>query len=118
MSTAFSKVLGGSPEFLEIGRCIEQHILPQGVLGLSQVNKAHLIFSLCDTLSRKALVIVPDEANATRLCNDINAFGGNALVYPQRDFLFRESEGQSREYEQRRISVLNKMLSGKFTAVV
>ncbi len=118
MSTAFLQVLKDSPEFLETGRCIEKDILPQGVLGLSHVNKAHYISSLCEYLTRKALVVVPDEATATKLCADINSFGGNALVYPQRDFLFSESQGQSREYEQRRISVLNKMLSGKYTAVI
>ena len=118
MSEAFLKVLKDSPEFLEVSRCIEKDILPQGVLGLSHVNKAHFISSLCELFSRKALVVVPDEATATKLCGDINAFGGSALVYPQRDFLFRESQGQSHEYEQRRISVLNKMLSGKYTAVV
>jgi transcription-repair coupling factor (superfamily II helicase) len=118
MSTAFSKVLKDSPEYLEIERSIRSDLLPQGVLGLSHVHKAHFIFSLCDSLSRKALVVVPDEAVATKLANDINSFGGNALVYPARDFLFRESSGQSHEYEQRRISVLNKMLSGSYTAVV
>ncbi|MBE6835498.1 MAG: transcription-repair coupling factor [Ruminococcaceae bacterium] len=118
MSTAFLKVLKDSPEFLEVARGIENNLLPQGVLGLSHVNKAHYISSLCEFLSRKALVLTPDEATATKLANDINSFGGNALIYPQRDFLFRESQGQSREYEQRRISVLNKMLSGKYTAVV
>ena len=118
MSTAFTKVLEDSPEFLETARCIEKHLLPQGVLGLSHVNKAHYIFSLCDYLSRKAVVIAPDEATATKLALDINSFGGNALVFPQRDFMFSGSSGQSHEYEQRRISVLNKMLSGKYTAVV
>jgi len=118
MSTAFTKVLEGSPEFLEVSACIKSGRLPQGVLGLSHVNKAHYISALCDYFSRKALVVVPDEATATKLAADINAFGTDAVVYPARDFLFRESQGQSHEYEQRRISVLNKMLSKKFTVVV
>lgn len=118
MSTAFSKVLENSPEFLEISRSIKNGRLPQGVLGLSHIHKAHYIFSLCEALSRKALIITPDEGTATKLCSDINAFGGKALVYPARDFSFRSTQGQSHEYEQRRISVLNNMLSGKYSAVV
>ena len=46
---------------------------------------------------------------ATRLCEDVNAFAGKekALVYPAREFTFRDVEGVSREYEFARLKVLN-----------
>ncbi|MEG1028366.1 MAG: hypothetical protein RSE07_06725, partial [Oscillospiraceae bacterium] len=76
---AFREILKKAPEYADIKKTIEKGRLPAGVLGLSQIHKAHLIDTLCGETSRKALVVLPDEASATRLCDDLKAFGANAL---------------------------------------
>lgn len=86
--------------------------------GLTGVHKANVISSLCEQLNKKALVLVSEEQEAQQLANDICSMGGNALVYPLRDFNFREVHGQSREYEHQRLMVLSKMLKGDYTAVI
>ena len=106
------------PEFRSLAQAVQKRALPCGATGLSAVHKAHVISSLCAGLLRKALVILPDEAQATRMAQDLTAFGTQALLYPARDFAWRSGETASREYEHRRLHVLDKMLSGSFEAVV
>ena len=89
-----------------------------GVLGVSHIHKAHLVASLTETMRRKAIVIAPDEAQATRLAEDLTAFGIRAYAYPARDFALRTTESHSREYEHLRLRVLDRMRTGAYDAVV
>ncbi len=108
--SCFSRILSDNPEYRNISISLERNRLPLGVLGLSHIHKAHLIETLCANFSRKALVLTPDEAQASRLVRDFNAMGANARLYPAKDFAFRPTEGQSREYEHIRLGVLGSML--------
>lgn len=86
--------------------------------GLTGVHKANIISSLCSHLNRKSLVLVSEEQEAQQLANDISSMGGSAVVYPLRDFNFREVHGQSREYEHQRLMVLSRILKGDYTTVI
>ncbi len=114
----YSETAKKIPEFISLANAIRKTRLPSGVTGLSHIHKAHVIASMCHCLLKKALVIVPDEAQATRMRQDMEAFGINALHFPARDFSFRTMETVSREYEHARLKVLDKMLSADFDAVV
>ncbi len=114
----YSEVLKKAPEFRAIINDVETGRYPVGVTGLSLVHKAHVISTLCEQYRRPALVITPDEATANRIVRDLTAFGTDAYLYPARDFSFRSTQTVSREYEHARLKVLDKMLSGKFGAVV
>jgi len=115
---AFLEVFDRVPEFQGILRAVEKARLPMGVTGLLPVHKAHLIASLRARTGRGALVLTPDEAQASRLAGDLVGFGCRALLYPARDFAFRTAELQSREYEHLRLSALEKMAAGAYDAVV
>lgn len=114
----YTEIAKLTPEFMNLASVIKKNRLPSGVTGLSHVHKSHVIASMCMCLLKKALVITPDEAQATRMRQDMEAFGINALLYPARDFSFRTHETVSREYEHARLKVLDKMLSGDYDAVV
>ncbi len=86
--------------------------------GLSSVHKANLIYALCKEKNCKSLVLVSDESEAQTLANDICCMGGKALVYPVRDFNFRDVSTKSNEYEHKRLKVLSKIISGDFTCVI
>ncbi|MDR0532003.1 MAG: transcription-repair coupling factor [Oscillospiraceae bacterium] len=107
--SSFSALLQESPELHNILTDIRGHRLPMGVLGLSPVHKAHLIAALCENLPRRALVVLPDEMQAARLRDDLQAFGARAVLYPARDLALRPSESRSREYEHRRLAALDAM---------
>ena len=116
--TGFSKILQKSGEYLAAKKCIDECRLPMGIIGLSAAAKAHYLSSLCEQTEKKALVLCPDEAAALKTVQDISAFSDGALFYPARDFHFRSSDSSSKEYEQQRIGVLSKILSGEFSFVV
>ena len=110
--SAFTSLLKTSREFNRLCDDLLQGKSPLGLLGLSGVHKAHWIAAVCEALGKKALILCPDEAHASKLCADLNTFSENAALYPARDFHFRSTDTCSREYEQQRIGVLSNILSG------
>lgn len=111
-------VLNRLPEYRSLCAVIDKRQTPAAVTGLSGIHKAHLIASLCSQKGRRAFVVASDEAEAQRLCNDLLAMGMDAMIYPARDFNFRDTEGQSREYEHQRLHVLARMLHGDYQVVI
>lgn len=116
--TCYTEISNRIPEFNSVALALSKGRVPMGVTGLAHIHKAHLISSMCERMGRRATVIVPDEAFATRLAADLRAFGTNAIMLPARDFAFRSSESVSREYEHMRLKTLGAMISGNYTAVV
>ena len=91
---------------------------PAAATGLTNVHKANVVSALCTQLGRKALLLVGDEQEGQQLANNLASMGLRALVYPLRDFNFREVSGQSREYEHQRLMVLSRILKNDYDAVV
>ena len=63
-------------------------------------------------------MLVADESEAARICEDAAAFGLHPLLLPARDLSLRSMESASREYEQQRLGVLAKMAAGDYDIVV
>ena len=119
--SCFSSLLKNCTQFNETVQNIKMQKGAIGVVGLPNTFKAHFVHSLCENLSRKALVVLPDEAAARKFTADVNEFFGNskkAVFYPARDFSFNTAQGQSREYEQLRIKALCKILNDDFSVIV
>ncbi len=116
--SGFSKLSEKSSDYSAVVRCFQKGFLPQGILGLLPVQKAQIISSLTESLQKRALVIVPDESSAAKLCDDLSPFGVSVLQYPARSFSFYGQEAQSYEYEQKRIKTLRRMLDGDFGVIV
>ncbi len=115
--SCFTSVLHLTAELNTVKKGIERKC-PVGVIGLGNVHKAHYITTLCEEFSRRAIVVCPDENQASKLTGDLNGFGAGAVHYPARDFRFSTGESQSREYEQQRIGVLKRLLDGECRIVV
>ena len=116
--SGFREPLKTASEFRSLQTAVAKHRLPLGVLGLSPIHKAHIIDMLCGNLSKKALVVLPDEASATKLVADLQTFGLSAAVYPEREFIFNTAaEIRSHEYEQKRLQALTGLLSGAVQVV-
>ena len=58
---------------------------PCGVTGISAIHKSLFLASLLE-LKKNILVIVEDESNAVKMCDDINTFCGSekSAVFQQR----------------------------------
>lgn len=116
--SAFTQAIKNSAEYEAVVNSIRKGFLPQGILGLIPVMKAHIISATVGGLGKKALVVVPDDATAVRLCEDLNTLGVSALHYPARSLSFYTTDSQSYEYEQKRIKVLRRMLDNRCDVVV
>lgn len=119
--SCFSKLLRNSTQYNDVLRYVQTGLAPSGVTGLPASPKAHLIHSLCEDLSRRAIVVLPDEASARKFTADVNEFSGigkKAYFYPARDYSFNTSQGQSREYEQIRLNTLCNVLNDNYCMVV
>ncbi|MBR0350158.1 MAG: transcription-repair coupling factor [Clostridia bacterium] len=117
--SCFTKALKNLNEYRSIIYDLNNRRLPAGVVGLSAIHKAHVISAACEDLApHRAIIITPDEAQASKLCKDLNAFGCDAQLYPAGDITLRPDNVKSREYEHKRLSVLGNLVDGKIRAVV
>ncbi len=88
--------------------------LPIEANGLAGIHKAVLISALLRQTERKAVLIAPDEAEATKIADDLGAMGIKALLFPARDLFIGNVTAVSKEYEHKRIDTLSRLLDGDF----
>ncbi len=91
---------------------------PAALTGLGHIHKVLFVHALCAALRRKAVFVVSDEAEATRVCEDLTALGDTALFLPARELSLRRVESTSREYEQMRLGILARMTAGDYDCIV
>ncbi len=113
--TGFSAALLKSGVISELKQLNSSGSLPLGVLGASYIHKLHLASILCEETG--ALIIMPNEMEAMRAQKDLASFGVDAVYYPSKEFVFRDMEGFSREYEHKRLTALDRMIDGKAVVV-
>ncbi|NCC07821.1 MAG: transcription-repair coupling factor [Clostridia bacterium] len=106
-TTEYARLLNG------VGRAGEVSAL----FGVPQIARAQILAALAEDAKRPVIAVCAGEAEATRFAEDLNTFGIPAEVFPARDFTLRPVEGQNREYEYRRLSVLGNLVSGRTKAV-
>ena len=88
--SCFSKILQNNEEYEKLSYALSKNRVPMGALGLSHINKVHLLHSLCEE-NKKCLAVTPDEATARRMVDDLLSMGSRAYLYPARDFSFSVS---------------------------
>ena len=116
--SCFSKIFDKDKEYQNLKEAVGTHEFPVGAVGLPEINKVHIVHSLCDDLEKKAFVITPDEASAIRVYEDLSTLTDGVLLYPRREFTFLDVEGISREFEHIRLGVLSKIIKGDYNIVV
>lgn len=98
--------LSGSPSFKKLQAAVKAGNTPVYVSGVGQIHKVLLTAALSESARKRVLLLTADEAEATRLCEDLCALGKRALVYPAREISLRDVTYGSREFEQQRLGVL------------
>ena len=117
----YSTVASRLEAFTQMIGDLRSRRVPALCVGLSAIHKAHFLYAAAVELEEPVLVITQDETSAARLVMDINsmaASGEVALLFPYRDFSYRQVEGVSTEYEQTRLSVLSRLAAGEASIVV
>ncbi len=116
--SVFEKGLLGSDTLSAVVNDLSAGRSPLMMTGTGHIHKVLLTHALMARLGRKALFVVADEAEATRVCEDLAALGENALHLPARELSLRQTDTSSREYEQLRLGVLSKMVNNDYSVVV
>lgn len=116
--SVFETGLTDLPVLTSIRHDLADGISPVMLNGTGHIHKVLLTHALATRLGRKAFFVVADEAEATRVCEDLAALGESALLLPARELALRQTDTASREYEQLRLGVLSKLVSGNYSAVV
>ena len=114
----FPSVFDKNSEYSLIKSDIEREKLPMGIIGLSNIHKAHYISSLLFSLRKKGLIICDSEGAAFKFAEDLGFFGVKALFFPRREFVFDTSVSPSLEFQRRRLGVLAKIVKDDFDCVV
>ncbi|MCD8004493.1 MAG: transcription-repair coupling factor, partial [Oscillospiraceae bacterium] len=106
------------PEFHSLLAAIDSGGCPAAVTGLSPIHRANFAAALRRETGRPVVLVCADEAEARRMAADMEAFTGEkALLLTAREFSFYDSAAASRQWEHRRLTVLEAMLSGSAPVV-
>ncbi len=113
----FTSVFRELSGYDSICECIDKKISPVSVTGLSYIHRANLITALNG--SKVNLVITGNEAEAKKLCDDINMMSGNdsAVLFPSREQVFTPVDTANHEYEYMRISALARASRNKCSVI-
>ncbi|MCD7845616.1 MAG: transcription-repair coupling factor, partial [Oscillospiraceae bacterium] len=108
-----NKNLSPLPDAVEGGR------LPALVSGLGPVHRANLGAALAEKTGRPLWVVAPDDTAAEAMAGDLRCFLGQEVsVLAGREFSFYDMESVSRQGEQRRLKLLDKLAAGRTGPVV
>ena len=116
--TGYEKSLLKNAEYSKIKEAILGGKSPLGVLGVANIHKALVIHALQDASGSRAFVITPDEAMATKLVDDLVAFGTKAQVFPARDLGLISGQTRSHDYERARMGALSSLIMGTADVIV
>jgi transcription-repair coupling factor (superfamily II helicase) len=105
----FSELSG----YKSIREAIDKRISPVSVTGISHIHRAQLINALCEE-GKVQLVVTGSEAEAKKLCDDINIMSGSeaAVLFPSKELVLTPVDSSNHEYEHMRISALSRAASG------
>ncbi len=103
--------------FKSVREAIGKNISPVSVTGLSHIHRAQLISAV--NTGKVDLVITGTEAEAKKLCDDINMMSGSetAVLFPSKELVFTPVDSANREYEYMRISALARAAQGRCSTV-
>ncbi|MBQ1464580.1 MAG: transcription-repair coupling factor [Ruminococcus sp.] len=98
--------------YASIMDALNKNETPVSVTGLSHIHRANLIYAMAD--KGVQLVITGTEAEAKRLCDDINMMSGSetALLFPSRELSLTPADSANKEYEYMRLAALTRAVDG------
>lgn len=87
------------------------------LFGLPPAGRAQFAALLGRRLAKPVIVLCASDSAALRFAADASFFSAESGYFPARDLTLRPVEGQSREYEHRRLESLGDMVGGRANLV-
>ncbi len=116
--SVFEKGLASLSAITSIESDLKAARSPVMLTGTGHIHKVLLAHTLCAKRGARGIFLTADEAEATRVYEDLLALGDDALLLPARELSLHQAESASREYEQMRLGVLSRMARGNYGIVV
>lgn len=105
-------------EYKELSDALKKKMLPLAMWGVPNSLKASFCYALCSEQKKKAVVIVPGEdISKTQFALSCH-FGEGVLIFPSKEFLFRNVESASHEEDLARLSVLTRLINNDYKALI
>lgn len=82
------------------------------------MHKAYFSALLCDELRKKAFIVVPDDATARIVRDIMQSEVGTSVIFPAKDYNFRNIESVSRFDENKRIETLSMIRKNNFSSII
>ncbi len=109
---SLTRFLDRLSDFSRLSDAVAQGKSPLALSGLAAVHRAYLAAGLHQTTGRPLVLVCPDDGEARRLANDLEALTGQPVpLLPSRDFLFHPGAA-SRQWEQQRLEILAQLHRG------
>ena len=114
-----AKTLLEEPGFKRLISGIEAGGCPAVVNGLSEIHRAHIAAAIRTGTMRPIVVFCSAEDECERVAQDIGALTmEQPLTLSMREFIFHNTEGVSRQIEQRRLATLNALVENRAPIIV
>ncbi len=113
-----NSILNEDAGFRRISTAIQKNDLPAAVSGVSRIHAAAITAALREKTRGTRVIITADEAGANYIYDDLVRLGEQPVIFSPRDFAFGDIIGASRQYEQKRIHTLSRLLDGAFSMLI
>ena len=112
-------ILDRVPEFRQLLAAVEGGACPAAVSGLAAVHRAHFAAGLRRAGGRPVAAVCADELEGRRLADDLAALTGEEIpVLAGRELTLRDAATVSRQWEHRRLGLLDRLARGEVPLLV
>ncbi len=106
-------------EYNDILDSIRKNRTHFNISGLSESQKVHISYAICNHLNRKGLFIAFNEFAARKLCEDFAFFAGDDVVFfPAKEIMLHDVEAKSYDAIFQRIQALGRISGGDYRFIV
>ncbi len=89
------------------------------IIGLTDSQKAHMIYSLYNYSNKLPVIVCPNVSTAKKMIQDLKFYSNTEIVYlPSREVIYYDSDIESREIENARVYAINKIIENKPCIIV
>ena len=106
-------------KFNKLVKDIEEGKDKLSIIGLTDSQKAHMIYSLYNYTKKSPVIVCPTVSIAKKMIQDLKFYSNTEIVYfPAREVIYYDSDIESREIENARVYAINKIIEDKPCIIV
>ncbi len=106
-------------KFNKLVKDIEDGNEKLSILGLTDSQNAHMIYSIYNYSKKSPVIVCPNVTSAKKMMQDLKFYSETEIIYfPAREVIYYDSDIESREIENARVYAINKILSNQPCIIV